>query len=65
MIKGSFFFTYKMRKFLMTISDDYDKYITDYTNIRIDDEGVVWYEFSYENGAFGEDEPVGVIKEIK
>jgi len=53
------------KRYLITISDDYVNDIKEYDCLRIDDEGIVWYEFSYDNGRFGEDEPVGVIKEVK
>lgn len=54
-----------VNKFLIKISDDYVNDIKEYDRIRIDDEGIVWYEFSYDNGRLGEEEPVGIMKEIK
>ena len=53
------------KRYLITISDDYMNDIKEYDRIRIDDEGIVWYEFSYDNGRLGEDEPVGTIKEVE
>lgn len=53
-----------MKKFLIEIDDMYENDIKEYDNIRIDDEGIVWYRFIYDNGRLSEDEPVGVMKEI-
>ena len=53
-----------VNKFLIKISDDYVDDIKEYDRIRIDDEGVVWYSYSYDNGRLGEDIPVGVMKEV-
>ena len=54
-----------VNKFLIKISDDYVDDIKEYDRIRIDDEGIVWYEYSYDNGRLGEDIPVGVMEEVK
>jgi hypothetical protein len=54
-----------MKKFQITISDSYENDIEDFTNIHIDDEGIVWYLFSYDGGKISEWEPVGVMEEAK
>jgi len=51
------------KRYLITISDDYINDIKDYTDIHIDEEGIVWYLFSYDGGKISEWEPVGTIKE--
>lgn len=53
------------KKYQITISDDYADDIKEYDCIRIDDGGVVWYEYSYDNGRLGEDIPVGVMEKFK
>ena len=35
-------------KYLIKISDDYVNDIKDFTDIHIDEEGIVWYLFSYD-----------------
>lgn len=52
-----------MKKYIITISDFYENDIKDYSNIYIDEDGMVWYLFSYDNGKLSEWEAVGVIKE--
>ena len=54
-----------MKKFLIKISDDYENDIKEYERLSIDDENIVWYNFSYADGAYGESIPVGVMEEIK
>ena len=51
------------KKYLITISDDYVNDIKDYTDIHIDEEGIVWYLFSYEGGKTSEWIPVGTMEE--
>ncbi len=53
------------KKYLITISDDYINDIEDFTDIHIDDEGIVWYLFSYNGGKISEWEPDGVVEEVK
>lgn len=54
-----------MKQYLITISDMYENDIKDYTDIHIDEEGIVWYLFSYDGGKVSEWEPVGTIKEVE
>ena len=54
-----------VEKYIIKISDDYVNDIEELDRLRIDDEGIVWYEYSYDNGRLGEDIPIGVIEEIK
>lgn len=54
-----------VNKFLIKISDDCVNDVKELDRLRIDDEGIVWYEYIYDNGRLGEDIPIGVIEEIK
>ena len=49
------------KKFLITIDDMYENDIKELDKLSIDDEGIVWYNFCYDNGRLGETEPVGVL----
>ena len=53
------------KRYLITISDDYVNDIEEYSMLHIDDDGIVWYLFSYNGGKISEYEPVGTIQEVK
>jgi len=53
------------KRYLITISDDCVNDIEEIDRMTIDDEGIVWYNYCYADGAFGESLPVGVIEEVK
>ena len=43
----------------------YENDIKEFDNIHIEDDGVVWYLFSYGGGKISEYEPVGVMKGLE
>ena len=43
----------------------YENDIKDFSNISIDDDGIVWYLFEYDGGKLSEYESVGVMEEFK
>ena len=54
-----------VEKYIIKISDDYVNDIEELDRMTIDDEGIVWYNYCYADGAYGESLPIGVIEEIK